>query len=175
MATPARRSLTERMLGAAKLDKSTYEEVEADKSATVQAASVVVMVAVATGIASLGTAGLPGLFFGIVSGLIGWAIWAWVTYFVGTKLFATAETHANWGQMARTLGFAQSPGVLKVLAIIPAIGGLIFFIVSIWQLVAMVTAVRQALDYTSTWRAAGVVVVGMIPYAILLSIVFARL
>ena len=36
----------------------------------------------------------------------------------------------------------------------------------IWMLIAMVIAVRQALDYQSTWRAIGVVVIGFLVQAI---------
>ncbi len=104
---------------------------------------------------------------------MGWAFWAWVTYVIGVRIFPTTQTDADWGQLARTLGFAQSPGVLKIFLLIPGLGLLIFSIASIWQLVAMVIAVRQALDYRSTWRAVGVVVLGFIPYAILLSLVVA--
>jgi len=57
----------------------------------------------------------------------------------------------------------QSPGILKVVGFIPVVGPLVFAIASIWQLVAMVIAIRQALDFTSTWRAVGVAVVGFIP------------
>jgi len=167
--------LFQRMIGAAKLDTATYEEIEADGSATRQAMSVVVLVALATGIGSLGSGGLVGLFVGIVLGVVGWAVWAGLTYFIGTTIFKTPETEANWGQLARTLGFAQSPGVLKVFAVIPGIGPLVFVLVSIWQLAAMVIAIRQALDYTSTWRAIGVAVVGFIVYAVAMGIVLAAL
>jgi len=85
----------------------------------------------------------------------------------------TAETKADWGQLARTLGFAQSPGVFKVVGFIPVIRPPMFAIASIWQLAAMVVAIRQALDYTSTWRAVGVAVVGFIPYAVVSSLVYA--
>lgn len=163
------------MIGAAKLDTATFEEVEHDGSATKQAMSVVVLVALATGIGTIASGGLIGLVLGIVLGIVGWALWAWITYLVGTTILKTPETEANWGQLARTLGFAQSPGVLKVFAIIPGIGPLIFAIASIWQLVAMVIAIRQALDYTSTWRAIGVALIGFIPYIIFTSIVIAIL
>ena len=167
--------LVGRMLGAAQLKVSTYEEVEADTKATGQAALVVVIVAIATGIGTFGTSGVPGFIAGIVVGLIGWALWAWIIYFIGTTFFRTPETHANWGQLARTLGFAQSPGVLKVFGVMPVFGGLIYSLISIWQLVAMVVAVRQALDYRSTWRAVGVVVVGFIPYLILTMLIYVLL
>ena len=88
---------------------------------------------------------------------------------------ASPSTHADWGQLARTLGFAQSPGIFKVLGLVPVIGNIIFAVASIWMLVAMVVAVRQALDYTSTWRAIAVVLIGFIPYVLLMSIAFAFL
>ena len=101
--------IVQRMIGAAKLDTATYEGVENDGSATRQAMAVVVLVGLATGIGYLGSSGLTGLMSGIVYGIVGWALWAWITYFVGTTLLKTPETDANWGQLARTLGFAQSP------------------------------------------------------------------
>ena len=155
-----------RMIGAAKLDVDTFEEVEADTSATKQAMLVVVIVAVATGIGLVATGGLSGVILGIVVGLGGWAAWAWITFYIGTKLLPTADTHADWGQLARTLGFAQSPGVFKVVGFVPGVGLIIFALAAIWQLVAMIIAIRQALDYTSTWRAIGVALIGFIPYAI---------
>ena len=165
--------MIKRMIGAAKLDTAIYEEVEADTSATQQALTVVVLVALATGIGTFGSGGPVGLVVGIAAGIGLWALWAWITYFIGTTLLKTAETKADWGQLARTLGFAQSPGVFKVVGFIPVVGPLVFAIASIWQFVAMVVAIRQALDYTSTWRAVGVAVVGFIPYAVVSSLVYA--
>jgi hypothetical protein len=156
------------MIGAARLRPQTFEEVEADSSATRQALLVVLLVALATGVGSLGTGGVRGLIVGVAIALVGWAVWAGITYLIGTTLFRTAETHASWGQMARTLGFAQSPGIFKVFGFVPVVGPVIFIAVSVWQLAAMVVAIRQALDYTSTWRAIGVAVAGFIPYAILI-------
>ena len=165
--------IVQRMIGAAKLQTETFEEVEADTSATRQALAVVVLVALATGIGSLGSDGPVGFVVGIAAGIALWAVWAWITYFVGTTILKTSETKANWGQLARTLGFAQSPGVLKVFGFIPVLGPVVFTIASIWQLVAMVIAIRQALDYTSTWRAVGVAVVGFIPYVVVSGVVYA--
>jgi hypothetical protein len=168
-------SMLARMLGAARLNVHTFEEVEADTKATKQAMTVVAVVALATGVGAIGTTGLVGMLSGLGIALVGWVIWAWIIYLVGTKLLHTQSTHATWGQLARALGFAQSPGVLKVLSILPGIGGLIFVMVSIWQMVAMVIAVRQALDFTSTWRAVGVVVVAFLPYLIFMMIILSLL
>jgi len=164
--------MIKRMLGAARLDAAIYEEVESDPSATKQALTVVILVALATGIGTFGTGGPAGLVVGIVAGIGLWALWAWITYFVGTTILKTGDTEANWGQLARTLGFAQSPGLLKVVGFIPVLGPWVFTIASIWQLVAMVIAIRQALDFTSTWRAVGVAMVGFIPYVLLISIIY---
>jgi hypothetical protein len=167
--------MVDRMIGASRLNVHIFEEVEADTSATRQALSVVFLVALATGIASIGTVGLPGVLVGVVVAVAGWAIWAWIVYFIGTKILPEHETHADWGQLARSLGFAQSPGVLRVFGVLPGVGSIIFLIVSAWMLVSMVIAVRQALDYTSTLRAIAVVLLGFIPYVILMSIALAIL
>ena len=98
----------------------------------------------------------------MIYGLVSWALWALVTFLVGTTLLKTPETNASWGELARTTGFAQSPGVLRVFGFIPVIGPIIVFAVTIWQLVAMVIAVSQALDYESTLRAIGVVAIGFV-------------
>jgi len=175
MASEGTHSMVERMIRASRLDVHIFEEVEADTSATRQALSVVALVALATGIASLGTTGLSGLFVGVVLAIAGWAFWAWIVYLIGTKIMPSHSTHADWGQLARTLGFAQSPGIFRVLGLVPIVGIIIFMVASIWMLVTMVVAVRQALDYTSTRRAIAVVLLGFIPYALLMYMAFALL
>lgn len=165
--------MIQRMIGAAMLRTETYEEVEANDSGTLQAVTVVVLVSVASGIGNFGAAGAMALVFGIVAALAGWAFWAWITYYIGTTILRTPETHADWGQLARALGYAQSPGVLKVFGFVPGIGPVVFSIASIWQLIAAVIAIRQALDYASTWRAIGVAVIGFIAYAVVTGIVLA--
>ncbi|MBI4219224.1 MAG: hypothetical protein HY682_03695 [Chloroflexi bacterium] len=166
-----------RMIGALQLKSSTFEEVEADTKATPQAMLVVVLVAIATGLAGLQVAdtGVLGLVLGIVVALLGWAAWAGITYFVGTSIFKTEATQADWGQLARVLGFAQTSGLFRVIAVIPGLGSdvsrIIVLVVFVWQVAAMVVAVRAALDYTSTLRAIGVVVVGFIPYFVFLLLV----
>jgi hypothetical protein len=115
------RSLIERMIAAAKLDIHLYEEVEADADATSQAALVVGLVAVASAIGGAG-AGAPGFFGGLIAAFIGWLAWSGITYLIGDKLLGGTAT---WGELLRTIGFAQSPGVLYVLAIVPVVGGLV--------------------------------------------------
>lgn len=161
-------SLAERMLGAAKLDVSTYEEVEADTSATPQAMIVVVLSALAAGIGSIGDGGIKGMIVITIAALVGWFIWAGLTYLIGTKMLPEPDTKADVGELLRTTGFAQSPGLLRVLGIIPVLGGLVTLVASIWMLVAFVIAVRQALDYKSTGRAVGVCLIGFLIYLVVM-------
>ncbi len=165
-------SFTDRMVRAAKLDVNLYEEVEADKQAMGQAMAVVVLASLAAGIGSIGSTGFGGLVLGTVGALIGWFIWAFVTYFVGTKLLPEPQTEADYGELLRTIGFSSSPGLLRILGIVPILGPIIFIGSGIWMLVAMVIAVRQALDYKSTWRAVGVCIIGWIIQMFLFWIVF---
>lgn len=152
----------ERMIGAAKLSVPIYEEVEHDRSATAQAAGVVVLSALAAGIGAMVHAGLSGLILVTIAALIGWVIWAAIIWLIGTKMLPQAQTEADIGQLLRTIGFAASPGLLRVFEIIPVLGAIVAFVVSIWMLVTTIVAVRQALDYDNTWRAVGVVVIGWI-------------
>ena len=155
-------SFTDRMIRAAKLDVNLYEEVEADKGAMGQAIGVVILSSVAAGIGTIGTTGIKGLVLGTIVALAGWFIWAFMTYYIGTRLLPEPQTKADFGELLRTIGFSSSPGVLRVLGIIPMLGNILNFIIGIWMLVAMVIAVRQALDYKSTLRAVGVCLIGWI-------------
>jgi hypothetical protein len=154
--------LLERMIRAAKLEVALYEEVEADKTALGQAMLIVVLHGIAAGIGSYDELGTTGLLLGTVGQLVGWFVWALVTFVVGAKLLPERQTEADLGQLLRTIGFAASPGLLLILGIIPLIGAIITFIVQIWMLIAFVIAVRQALDYTSTVRAVIVCLLGWI-------------
>ena len=139
------RSITDRMRGAAMLDVATYEEVEADTTATGQAAIVVGIVAVCAAIGGV-REGAAGAFAGLFAAFFSWLVWAGVTYLVGEKMFGGTAT---WGELLRTLGFAQAPGMLYILGIIPILGKLVQFAVGIWILVAGIIAIRQALDFTT--------------------------
>jgi hypothetical protein len=171
--------LLERMMRAARLDVNLYEEVEADLSATSQAATVVGIVALCGGIgggiaaAMTGQTGAAVIAFvgGIIMAFLGWIAWAYITYFVGTSLF---KGQATPGELLRTIGFAQSPGVLNILAFIPVVGGLVSLAVFVWSIIAGVVALRQALDI-STGQAVITAIIGFIPlflmYCLLGSIV----
>ena len=154
--------LKDRMIRAAKLDINLYEEVEADKQAMGQAMTVVILSSVAAGVGSISTVGVSGIFWGTVAALAGWFIWAFLTYFIGTRLLPEPQTRADVGELLRTIGFSSSPGVLRVLGVVPVLWDLVFFVTAVWMLVAMVIAVRQALDYKSTGRAVGVCMLGWI-------------
>ena len=164
-------SMSDRMMRAARLDPQVYEEVEHDLTATSQALTVVVIVAVAGGIGhALGQilsghpgAAVGGFIGGILTAILGWLIWSWLAYFIGTKLFGGVATY---GELLRTVGFAQSPGVLNILSFIPLLGGLVAFLVGIWILITVIVAMRQALDF-DTGKAILTAIVGFFVYLIL--------
>lgn len=155
-------NLQARMIRAAKLDVELYEEVEADQGATGQATTVVVLAALAAGIGNYTNGGMAGATTGLFAALIGWYIWAYMTYFIGTRWMPEPQTEADHGELLRTIGFSSTPGLLRVFGLLPGLTGLVFAAVGVWMLVAMVIAVRQALDYESTLRAVGVCLVGWV-------------
>ena len=161
-------TMVDRMVRAAKLDTQLYEEVEADKGALSQSMAVVVLASVAGGVGSGHLGGLSGILIGTLGALIAWFIWAALTYFIGTKILPEPTTRADVGELLRTTGFSSSPGLIRVLGLVPGITGIVFLVSGIWMLIAMIIAVRQALDYRSTFRAVGVCVIGWIVQVVVL-------
>ena len=167
--------MVERMLGASLLNSDTYEDVEHDRGATIQAALVVILVSISGAIGgalSGDTSIVSGIILGVVSGFVWWALWAAGCWIVGTTILNTPNTSADWGELARGIGFAQTPGLLSVLTLIPYVGWVIGAVIFVWRFVAMLMAVRASLDYTSMWRAFFVVLIAFIPVLIVTGIVF---
>lgn len=156
------RTMVDRMMGAAFLDIDTFEEVEHDQTATMQAGAVVAIVAVAAAIGQ-SPLGIAGAVKGALAALVGWLVWAGITYLVGDKLLGGTAT---WGELLRTLGFAQAPGVLLILGIIPILGTPITFVAALWMLATAFVAIRQALDF-GNGKTLATVVVGWLCYAVL--------
>jgi hypothetical protein len=147
-----------RLIGAMALDPMTYEEVEADRSATGQALLVVVLSSVGAGIGArgLGSGSARSMVFISALSLLAWAAWALLTYQIGVKLMPEAETRSDVGELMRTIGFSAAPGMLRIFGIVPGAAIAAFAITAVWMLAAMVVGVRQALDYNSTARAIAV-------------------
>jgi hypothetical protein len=152
----------DRMFGAARLDPATYEEVEADVTATSQAVIVILMSSVATAVGLARTAGLDLalLVAYATTALAAWLVWSALLYLIGVHLLPGPETRATVGEVLRTTGFASTPGLLRILGIVPVVGTGLFVLASVWMLAAMFVAIRQALDYRHVTRALAVCVVG---------------
>jgi hypothetical protein len=152
----------QRLMGAMALDPAIYEEVEADRDASLQAFAVVILSSVAAGVGALGFGNVSATAVGFVSvvALLSWASWALVTFEVGVRLMPSLETRSNPGELLRTIGFAAAPGILNVFAALPSITAPVFMVTSVWMLLTMIVAVRHALDYRSTGRAVAVCVIG---------------
>lgn len=164
MATTAatRTTFPIRILGALALDPVIYEEVEADRAATLQALVVVVLSSLSAGLGArgFGSGSLQGVFFISGLALVGWATWALLTFQIGARLMPEPQTRADVGQLLRTIGFSAAPGMLRVFGVVPGATIPAFAITAVWMLAAMIVAVRQALDYQSTWRAFAVCALG---------------
>jgi Yip1-like protein len=167
--------LADRMIRAARLDVDLYEEVEADTRTMGQATTVVVLASLAVGLARFATDGLEGIVVITLGALLGWYVWAFLTYFIGTRFLPEPQTKADLGELLRTIGFASSPGLIRIAGLIQPLQGVLFFVASLWMLVATVVAVRQALDYSSTWRALGVCIIGWLVQGAVLALLLAAL
>jgi len=160
--TTATNSFVMRLIGALSLDAPIYEEVEADRAGTGQALAVVLLSSLATGIGARGFSEITpaGVAFFAGTALVAWMAWALVAFEVGYRLMPQPQTRADVGELLRTTGFAATPGLFRIFGVMPGATWPVFVATSVWMLAAMVVAVRQALDYTSTARAIAVCVLG---------------
>ena len=161
------KNLLNRIFRAIKIDVELYEEVERDKSATIQAGLVVVLSSMAAGVGAL-QLGASNFLLAPIFSLISWYVWAYIIYFVGVKLFPEKNTKSNHGELLRTIGFSSAPGLIRVFGVTPDLMAVTFIGSAFWMLACMVVGVRAALDYKSLWRALGVVIVAWLFQAILL-------
>jgi len=162
--------IVDRMLRAAKLDATLYEEVEADPTVLGQALGVVVLSSVAGGLGTPGQGGLGLIVMGTISALLSWFVWAYLTFLIGVKLMPEPQTRSSPGELLRTIGFSSAPGVIRVVGLIHPLAWIAFAVAALWMIAAMVVAVRQALDYQSTGRAVGVCLLAWVIQAVVLAI-----
>jgi hypothetical protein len=145
--------LTGRMVGAMQADVKTFTEIENDPNALTQAVTVIVIAGVASLIGNFFRAGIGSGIVGLISSLLGYALFSVLVVLIGTKVMPEPATKADFNEAFRVIGFAAAPGVFSVLTIVPFLGPLIGFVIAIWSLVVAVVAVREVLDYSNTGRA----------------------
>ena len=172
-------ALQDRAMRAIRGEAALFEEVEKDPAATTEALIIVAVTAVSLGIGSAAGAmvmGAPGggvvrLLVGVIGALVGWAVFSFVTYFIGTKFFGA---DATWEEVLRTLGYAYTPMVVGIVGIIPIIGGLIILIAALWTLYLAFVAIRSALD-VDTGKTVITILLSIIPAGIISAIIQAPL
>ena len=161
----------QRLTGVLKLQPSAFEEIEASRSATGQAVGVVILASVAAGVGAGLLSGPFALMRETLAALIGWIMWAGVTYLIGARLLPERGTRTDMGELLRVIGFSYAPNLFAFFAFIPLLGGVVRVVVAFWLLAATVIAVRQALDYTSTARAVAVVLIGWLLFVLITTLV----
>ncbi len=155
-------SFGERAVGAMRLDANTFEEIERDPTAMGQAVGVIALAAVSLGLGNLYYGGITGIVTQVIISLIGYVVWAVLVWVIGTKVMPDPATKADFAETFRVIGFAAAPGLFGIITIVPILGWLILFVIWLWQLAAMVIAVRQVLDYSNTGKAVIVVLIGFL-------------
>ncbi|MDE2059568.1 MAG: hypothetical protein KGL31_13010 [candidate division NC10 bacterium] len=164
------KELGERVIRAARLDESLYEEIKADRRAPLQAALVVILSALAAGVGIVLQSGVGDFFLKTLQAMLEWYIWAFFTCVVGTRLLQEPQTRTDVGAGVRMISFASAPGMIRLLGVIPGIGGFVSGLATVWMLGATIVAVRKALDYTTTMRAVGACVIGWVAQYLIMGV-----
>jgi hypothetical protein len=162
-------SIYDRMLGALRLNEATYEDIEHDEKATGEAAFIVVATSLVSGAVNGVLTGASSGLLGGLGSFVGWVFYAWVAYIVGVKLFPGKETKSTWGEVARTLGYANTPRFLIIFELVPGLAAITRTVVGLWVLVATIVALRSALDI-STGRAIWIAIASALAQLIVIAV-----
>lgn len=165
--------MIDKMIRAARLDRTLYNEVESNENETSNALIVVVLAALAAGLGSMFFSANPimSLLGGLLSTIAGWIVSAFLIYFVGTRVYGATATV---GEVMRTTGYAQSVGILSILTAIPVVGWILAPVIWIWSMVATYVGVKEALDLDTTKTIITIVlaIIAWIIIAIILGTIF---
>ncbi len=160
----------DRVVGALKLDANTFEDIERDPTAMGQAVGIIALAALASNLGQIWRLGFGVMLIGVCSSLVGYVLWAVVVWLAGTKLMPDPATKADFAETFRTIAFAASPGLIGVVTIVPLLGWMLMFLLTpiiwVWSMAAMVVAVRSVLDYSETFKAVIVVLIGFVVYVV---------
>jgi Yip1 domain len=165
----------DRVVGAMKLDPNAFEDVERDPTAIGQSVGVIVLAAVAAGIGNMFRGGLTGIVYGACLSVVGFLVWSPIVWVIGTKVMPEPATKADYPETFRVLGFSAAPGLASVITIIPILGYLLMLLIWLWQIAAMIIAVKAVLDYSTMGKAIIVVVIGWIVNFVVTMIILAPL
>jgi len=167
-----------RFVRAARLDVELYREIATDPLTLNQALITVVIYCMAASWGTFGGVGAVGTNIAMITSLIGWYIWAFFTYFAASKFFRENQIEferPTRKAVIRTMGFASAPGVIRFLGIIPGLGVVIISVATIWMIAASTIAVKQALNFKSTYRAAAACILAWIISAFVQLLLFTAL
>lgn len=151
-----------------KFDFTVFPEIEQDEAATTEAAVIVLVASLIGALGSVRSGFGQFLLQFIISVGVGWLLWAYLTMLIGTRIFGGNATF--WG-MARTLGYASAPGILRLLGAIPIIGWLFPLAAWVLSLILGFYAVRETLELT-TEKAILTVLIGWAVMVVVSAILF---
>ena len=187
---PPTHSFVDRIVGAVKLSRPIFDEVRRDPTAMMQAAGIVVVTGLLSGISQFAdvrgqtieiddrtyevtNSVLGPLASGIaiaILALLSWVIASLVFRIVGTKMLGSPETDIQWQEVARPLGFASAPSLLIILTPIPILGFIVGSIVGLWAFAAQIVAMSETFR-VSKLRSFAIILVSWIGLAIVLSLI----
>jgi len=157
----------DRVLAAIQLEPSAYLEIKENKAPLTQAMLLVLLSSTATALGSVGGY-VEKIPMAILTACTAWIAWGLLIYLIGARILRKPETQVDLITVMRVVGFASAPGILKALAFLPAVSGIILFGTSIWILGTTTLATQQALSYKSFPRALGVTLAAWTAYQFIL-------
>ena len=162
------------MFGAAMLSRQVYEQIRDDPRGPFQAGLAVLLVSLVAAFTAFGD-GPAAIGVSLFIGIAFWLMLSLGIHFIGTGLLREPTSGATVREVLAVAGFAQSPGVLLFLALLPGIGTGAAFAIGLWQLWAAVGATQVAFGFRRPFRAASVVFLVWLPVQVIFALAAGQL
>jgi hypothetical protein len=138
------------MVAVSVLNTDVYHVIQKDPIASSQARAIVAATAAAGGVGALWFGPLAVITYALM-GVAGWAVCAYLTYWVGTTLFTGRRSEESKVWLFQLLAFAHAPRLLLFLGLIlglamPGLGLVLAIGAFVWALLASVPAVEETLE-----------------------------
>src|SRR5689334_12195666 len=161
--------LRDRVIGVLTRDDATYRATKDDPAATRQALLIVGGTILAGVIARRDDA-LIWQLVGPLVGVLVWLVATWLTYLIGTRLLESPAPDDDWIPLLRLRGWTQLTGFATLLRPLPIIGPLLYYPLTLWGLVLLITATKIGLGI-GTGRAIAINLLVGIPELALLGLI----
>jgi hypothetical protein len=140
-----------------KLDKTLYKDNKNFGETAVYFAGIIMIFDGIAGAIAANNIVKTQIGFSGLTAILTWFIWSIFIYVIGVKLFPDRETKVSFKKILIGVGYAHTPGILRLFAITPDLMVPIIFLTQFWIFAGLIISTKQILNLKSNFKSFGIV------------------